>query len=322
MLTQFKIRYPQGNLISELVAIDCDTYIIKASIVVNGITIATGMAGAETIEVAEERSKERALALLDLNTSTSNLAETKTKKMPEPTEPKINLTEQKISSNNSLIKSESWNFVLAEEMKKDYFVKLLEFIEREGQETKIFPPKEEIFTALEITPLEKIKVVILGQDPYHGVGQAHGLSFSVKKGVSIPRSLENIFKELASDLNIKPPNHGNLTHWATQGVLMLNTVLTVRAHKANSHKNKGWEIFTDRVIEIVNEQTPHVVFVLWGKEAQKKIKLIDDKHTIIKSPHPSPFSAKYGFFGSRPFSKINSALQQAKQEPIDWTLPA
>ena len=317
MLAQFKIRYPQGTVISELIEIDRNRYIVKASVVIDGVTIVTGMAGCETIELAEDLAQQRALALLDLNIPRNDLAETNPKNLPKNTRSPENLNKKKY-----LIKSDSWHNLLVEETQKDYFVKLLKFVESERQQYQVFPPQEEVFTALEITPLDQIKVVILGQDPYHNTGQAHGLSFSVKKGVKIPASLKNIFQELAKDLNITPPTHGNLTHWASQGVLLLNTVLTVRAHQANSHKNKGWEIFTDHIIEIVNERRPHVVFVLWGREAQKKIQSIDlKKHTVIKSPHPSPFSAKYGFFGSRPFSQINSALDRAKQEPIDWSFP-
>jgi len=317
MLTQFKNLYPRGSLISELIEIDRDLYIVKASVIVDGVILATAMAGCQTIESAEDLAKQRALELLNLNIPTKKIAESKTTNhLSRSTRSSNNL-----SSKNCLIKSESWHNLLAAEFKKDYFIKLLKFVESERQQYQVFPPQEAVFTALEITPIEKIKAVIIGQDPYHNTGQAHGLSFSVQKGVAIPASLKNIFQELARDLNITPPTHGNLTAWARQGVLLLNTVLTVRAHQANSHKNKGWEIFTDRIIEIVNQNKSHVVFVFWGKEAQKKIPSIDtNKHTIIKSSHPSPFSAKYSFFGSRPFSQINSALKAANREPIDWRL--
>ncbi|MDJ0726389.1 MAG: uracil-DNA glycosylase [Prochloraceae cyanobacterium] len=320
MLTQFKNCYPRANLITELVEIDCDRYIVKASVIIDGIIIATGMAGEGTIELAQERAIERALALLNLNMPLNKSSPTtkpaSAKKITK------NIHDRPSNMTNSLIKSDSWNKLLAAEIEKDYFLKLQQFLAAERQQYQVFPPQAEIFAALEIAPLAKIKVVILGQDPYHNVGQAHGLSFSVKKGVRIPASLKNIFQELKDDLNITAPKHGNLSHWASQGVLLLNTVLTVRAHKANSHKNKGWETFTDRIIEIVNEHNSHVVFVFWGKEAQKKIPAIDNqKHTIIKSPHPSPFSAKSGFFGSQPFSKINSALEKANQTAIDWNLP-
>lgn len=185
----------------------------------------------------------------------------------------------------------------------------------------IFPTKKDIFKALEITPLENIKAIILGQDPYHGLGEANGLAFSVNKGVKIPPSLRNIFKELNSDLGVKIPTHGDLTSWAKQGVLLLNSVLTVEKDKPASHKNIGWEEYTDNLISEISNRKNHVVFILWGKYAQSKANLIDrEKHLLILTPHPSPFSARNGFFGSKPFSRCNSWLIEKEIEPIDWSL--
>ena len=192
----------------------------------------------------------------------------------------------------------------------------------ERQKFTIFPPEAEVFSALHLTPFEKVSVLLLGQDPYHDDNQAHGLCFSVRPGVPIPPSLLNIFKELKTDMGCTIPNNGYLTHWAEQGVLLLNTVLTVQAHQANSHKERGWEIFTDEVINAVNGKTDPVVFVLWGANARKKITLIDQsRHIVIESPHPSPLSAHRGFFGSRPFSRINAALRAANKTEIDWQIP-
>lgn len=214
-----------------------------------------------------------------------------------------------------------WQEQLADEKRKPYFQKLQQFVGSERQQHTIFPPEEQVFAALDITPFDRVSVLILGQDPYHDVGQAHGLCFSVQPGIKTPPSLVNIYKELASDVGFRIPNHGYLTPWAEQGILMLNAVLTVRAHTANSHKNKGWETFTDAVIEKVNEKESPVVFVLWGAYAQKKVKLIDaQRHVIIQSAHPSPLSARNGFFGSRPFSAINTALRDAGKPEIDWQL--
>ena len=214
-----------------------------------------------------------------------------------------------------------WQEQLADETQKPYFQKLQQFVDSERQQHTIFPPEEQVFAALDITPFERVNVLILGQDPYHDVGQAHGLCFSVQPGIKTPPSLVNIYKELASDVGFRIPNHGYLTPWAEQGMLMLNAVLTVRAHTANSHKNKGWETFTDAIIEKVNEKEGPVVFVLWGAYAQKKVKLIDEqRHVIIQSAHPSPLSARNGFFGSRPFSAINAALRDAGKPEIDWQL--
>lgn len=222
---------------------------------------------------------------------------------------------------NTLIKNESWLDKLQPQFEQIYFKLLLDFVEQERASHEVFPAAEEVFTAFELTPLAHVKVLILGQDPYHDNNQAHGLSFSVKKGVPVPPSLRNIFQELNTDLGVPVAKTGDLSSWARQGVLLLNAVLTVRAHQPNSHKDKGWEQFTDAVIRLVSDECPHVVFVLWGRYAQKKEKLIDtQKHTIIKSAHPSPFSAANGFFGTSPFSKINEALEQAQQEAIDWSL--
>ena len=221
-----------------------------------------------------------------------------------------------------MIQLEGWKPYLEEEINKPYFQELGEFVRKERQTNQVFPPKGEVFTAFELTPFDRVKVVILGQDPYHDDNQAHGLSFSVKKGVKLPPSLRNIFEELKNDMGIPPASHGNLSHWASQGVLMLNAVLTVQAHQANSHKDKGWEMFTDSVIKLISDQKNNMVFVLWGRYAQKKGKVIDKKkHTIIASAHPSPFSARNGFFGSKPFSQINNALREANLEEIDWRLP-
>lgn len=226
-----------------------------------------------------------------------------------------------ITNNTALIKNESWATKLQPEFEQLYFQLLLDFLERERSNFQVFPVAEEVFTAFELTPLDQVKVLILGQDPYHDVGQAHGLSFSVKKGVGLPPSLRNIYQELKTDLEIPVAKNGDLSPWARQGVMLLNAVLTVRAHQANSHKDQGWEKFTDAVIRLVSDECPHVVFILWGSYAQKKEKLIDsNKHTIIKTAHPSPLSASKGFFGSRPFSKTNEALLAAQQEAINWSL--
>jgi uracil-DNA glycosylase len=214
-----------------------------------------------------------------------------------------------------------WQERLQSEREKPYFAKLEEFVAEEQREQTVFPPADKIFTALELTPYENVKVVILGQDPYIRKGQAHGLSFSVEdKNQPIPPSLRNIYRELKDDLGVEPPNHGNLTAWAKQGVLMLNVVLTVRAGVSNSHKGKGWEKFTDEIIRQINEKDELVVFVLWGKPAQKKIPLINEtKHKIVQGAHPSPLAT--GFPGSRPFSQINEALLKAGRGEIDWRIP-
>ncbi len=215
-----------------------------------------------------------------------------------------------------------WSSHLEQEFEKPYYLRLRQFLIEEYRSKVIYPDKYDIFNALHFTPLADTKVVILGQDPYHGQGQAHGLSFSVKPGVAPPPSLQNIFKELQSDLGCYIPNNGYLVSWAKQGVLMLNTVLTVRENQPNSHKGMGWETFTDQVISTLNNREKPVVFILWGKHAQEKQQLIKaPQHYIIQSPHPSPFSANRGFFGSRPFSKANQFLERIGSTPIDWQIP-
>jgi uracil-DNA glycosylase len=216
----------------------------------------------------------------------------------------------------------SWKEVLAEEFKKPYFKQIAQHLKTEKEQGKIiYPPGSQIFHAFEATPFDKVKVVILGQDPYHGPKQAHGLSFSVQQGIASPPSLINIFKELHEDVGLPIPRHGHLENWAKQGVLLLNASLTVRAGEPMSHAKLGWEKFTNTVIEKVSHLKENIVFVLWGKFAQEKQSLIDDKkHYIIKSAHPSPLSAKNGFFGSRPFSKINTYLVKKGIDPINWAL--
>ena len=218
---------------------------------------------------------------------------------------------------------ESWKSALREEFDKPYMRELGEFLRREKAAGKvIYPPGPLIFNALNSTPLDQVKVVIIGQDPYHGPGQAHGLCFSVQPGVPAPPSLQNIYKELQRDLNVPIPSHGYLQHWAEQGVLLLNTSLTVEQARAGSHAQAGWQQFTDRVIEVVNERCDGVVFLLWGSHAQSKQKLIDPrKHLILKSAHPSPLSAYRGFLGNGHFSRTNKFLEQNGKTPIDWALP-
>ncbi|MCP4172856.1 MAG: uracil-DNA glycosylase [Fuerstiella sp.] len=212
---------------------------------------------------------------------------------------------------------ECWREMLKDQIASPNFRELQRFVTRERTASQVFPPSDDVFAALTMTPLNRVRVLILGQDPYHDDGQAHGLSFSVRHGIRIPPSLRNIYKELESDLQIPAATHGCLEAWAHQGVLLLNTVLTVRAHEPNSHRKHGWEDFTTRVIECVNE-LPSVAFVLWGKPAQKKASLIHKRHLLIRSPHPSPLSARRGFFGSRPFSQTNTFLESVAQPPIDW----
>lgn len=213
----------------------------------------------------------------------------------------------------------TWNEILVEEMQKDYYQELQEFVKKRREEVRVFPEEKNVFRALELTPFESVKVVILGQDPYHGFGQAHGLSFSVQKGIPLPPSLKNIYKELQEDIGGNLPTEGDLTHWAKQGVLLLNTVLTVEEGNANSHKGMGWERLTNRLIESLNELKQPVIFILWGKPAQDKEKLITNpNHVILKAPHPSPLSAYRGFFGSKPFSRVNDILIQQGQTPICW----
>lgn len=214
---------------------------------------------------------------------------------------------------------ESWKSVLDSEFTKDYFVNLVEFVKNEYKTKTVYPPGNEIFNAFNICPFNNVKVVIIGQDPYHGKNQAHGLCFSVKEGITPPPSLKNIYKELNSDVGKEIPSTGNLIHWAEQGVLMLNAVLTVRASEPGSHANKGWETFTDSAIKAVSEKSKNVVFLLWGAYAQKKSELIDDsKHLILKSAHPSPFSVHRGFFGNKHFSNTNNYLKSKGKEGIKW----
>lgn len=214
-----------------------------------------------------------------------------------------------------------WLDAINGEFKKDYYRDLYLFIKKEYSTQVVYPAAEDIFNAFHLTPLSKVKVVIIGQDPYHNANQAHGLCFSVKPEVEIPPSLVNIYKELQSDLGCYIPNNGYLVKWAEQGVLLLNTVLTVRAHQAASHQGKGWEMFTDAIIKAVNEQERPIVFILWGKPAQMKKKMLTNpKHLILEAPHPSPLSAYRGFFGSKPFSKTNNYLMEHGIEPIDWQI--
>lgn len=211
--------------------------------------------------------------------------------------------------------------MLRAQLEQPYWAELQQFVAEERARGPVYPAPDEVFAALHLTPYETVKVLILGQDPYHGAGQAHGLCFSVRKGVRPPPSLENIFTELRDDLGIDPPGHGCLDAWARQGVLLLNATLTVRARAAASHQGKGWERFTDAVIEAVNAKPERVVFILWGASARKKRALVDtSRHVVIESAHPSPLSARNGFFGSRPFSRANAALVEAGRNPVDWRL--
>ena len=214
-----------------------------------------------------------------------------------------------------------WLTELGQEFAKPYYKELYQFVLDEYNTTQVFPPADDIFNAFHLTPLSQVKVVIIGQDPYHNVGQAHGLCFSVKPEVDIPPSLVNIYKELHEDLGCFIPDNGYLVKWASQGVLMLNTVLTVRAHMANSHKGRGWEKFTDAAIQALNKQDRPIVFILWGKPDQSKAKMLDNpNHLILKAAHPSPLSAYNGFFGSRPFSQTNRFLEEHGETPIDWQI--
>jgi uracil-DNA glycosylase len=216
---------------------------------------------------------------------------------------------------------QSWGAPLADEVQSPYFGELTEFVRGERQTHEIYPPAEQTFTALEMSPPDAVRVVILGQDPYHGPGQAHGLAFSVPPGTPLPPSLRNIFTELRDDLGVEPPANGDLTDWARQGVLLLNTGLTVRAGDAGSHAGRGWERFTDAVIRVVVEHSPRAVFILWGNPARAKRDLLGPGNAVIESPHPSPLAAYRGFFGSRPFSRCNAALTEAGLPPINWSLP-
>lgn len=214
-----------------------------------------------------------------------------------------------------------WDALLADEIRKDYYLRLREFLKQEYTTRRIYPPMEDIFNALRHTSYSDVKAVILGQDPYHGAGQAHGMCFSVKKGTPPPPSLQNIFKELKADLGIDPPPHGELTSWADQGVLLLNTVLTVREGQPNSHRGRGWEQFTDRVIQLLNQREQPMVFLLWGGNARAKASLITNpQHLVLQCAHPSPLSAYNGFFGCRHFSKTNEFLASRGIPPIDWRL--
>jgi uracil-DNA glycosylase len=214
----------------------------------------------------------------------------------------------------------SWKEALGAEFRKLYFVQLADLVEKERKARSIFPTSGEVFRAFEL-PLPAVRVVILGQDPYHGPGQAHGLAFSVKPGVAIPPSLANIYRELQADVGTELPGHGNLGRWVEQGVFLLNSVLTVRSHEAGSHRNMGWETFTDAVIKVLSDRESPLVFILWGAYARAKVALLDTlKHTVIESAHPSPMSARNGFFGSKPFSRTNEALAKAGLPPIDWQL--
>jgi uracil-DNA glycosylase len=217
---------------------------------------------------------------------------------------------------------DEWLRLVSDELHKPYFSKLEQFVDAERKAYTVFPPEQDVFNALKYTPYEQVNVLLLGQDPYHDDNQAHGLCFSVRPGIKPPPSLMNMFKELHDDVGFRIPNNGYLVPWATQGILMLNAVLTVRAHTPNSHKNHGWETFTDVIIKQVNAKESPVVFVLWGGYAQKKLPLIDTtRHTVVQAAHPSPLSARSGFFGSRPFSQINQALKKAGKPEIDWELP-
>ena len=213
----------------------------------------------------------------------------------------------------------TWKKALSEEFKKPYWENLINFVDEEYLRNTIYPSRQNIFSAFNHTPFDKVKVVIIGQDPYHGPGQAHGLCFSVQYGVRIPPSLKNIYKEIVSNIDGEIPEHGNLEHWADQGVLLLNVVLTVRAGVAGSHQKKGWEEFTDKVIETISKEKEHVVFILWGNYARNKKDLIDtSRHLILESPHPSPFSAHSGFFGCQHFTQTNTYLEQHNKKPITW----
>lgn len=214
---------------------------------------------------------------------------------------------------------QSWKTRLQNEFEKEYFIDLTNFVKKEFNSQIVYPPGRLIFNAFDKCPFGNVKVVILGQDPYHGPGQAHGLCFSVKDGVAFPPSLINIFKEINDDLGTSLPDSGNLEHWAEQGVLLVNATLTVRAGQAGSHQNKGWELFTDEVVRLVTEEKEHVVFILWGSYAQKKGETIDrTKHFVLASPHPSPLSASRGFFGNKHFSKANKYLEEHGMEPVEW----
>ncbi len=220
-----------------------------------------------------------------------------------------------------MIIGNDWDALLKEEFEKEYYKTLRKTLISEYNDYTVYPEKENIFNALKYTPYEKVKVLLLGQDPYHGAGQAHGLAFSVQKGIQKPPSLVNIFKELKSDLDIEPPIHGCLTDWTKQGVMLLNTVLTVREGEPNSHKKLGWTIFTDKIIQLLNEREDPVIFLLWGRNAIEKLPLITkSRHFVLQSVHPSPLSASRGFFGCKHFSKVNKILDSMGKEPISWEI--
>ncbi len=228
----------------------------------------------------------------------------------------------RVTTTMELVPTTDWNTLLRREFDRPYWAELQDFVRHERERHVVFPPHDEVFAALHLTSFAATRVVILGQDPYHGPGQAHGLCFSVRRGVPIPPSLRNMHKELQQDLGCPTPSHGNLEHWARQGVLLLNTTLTVREGEAASHHGRGWETFTDEVISAVDTKSSRVIFLLWGAASRKKKSLIDtDRHTVIESAHPSPLSAHNGFLGSRPFSRANQALRESGQEPIDWAIP-
>ena len=228
----------------------------------------------------------------------------------------------RVTTTMELVPTTDWSSLLRREFDRPYWAELQDFVRHERERHVVFPPHDEVFAALHLTSFAATRVVILGQDPYHGSGQAHGLCFSVRRGVPIPPSLRNMHKELQQDLGCPTPSHGNLEHWARQGVLLLNTTLTVREGEAASHHGRGWETFTDEVISAVDAKNSRVVFLLWGAASRKKKSLIDtDRHTVIESAHPSPLSAYNGFLGSRPFSRANQALRDSGQEPIDWAIP-
>ena len=216
----------------------------------------------------------------------------------------------------------TWKTALVSEFKQTYFTELAKFVEEERKTCTVYPPPGDVFKAYDLTPFDKVKVVVLGQDPYHGPNQAHGLAFSVKPGVILPPSLVNILKECSTDVGFKPAGQGCLEHWSRQGVLLLNTVLTVRCHEPGSHRDRGWEKFTDATILALNNQEKPIIFVLWGSDARRKAHFIDSmKHLVLEAPHPSPLSAFKGFFGSKPFSSINNSLKTMGLDPIDWQLP-
>lgn len=215
-----------------------------------------------------------------------------------------------------------WDDILKEEMEQPYFQELMSWLDEEYKEHTVYPPRDLLFQALRLTPYHEVKAVILGQDPYHGAGQAEGLSFSVQPGVKVPPSLRNIYIELKEDMGVPTPSHGSLVSWGKHGVLLLNTALTVREGKPASHRGKGWERFTDMIIRLLNEREQPMVFLLWGNHAAEKEVLINtEHHLVIRSAHPSPFAARKGFFGSRPFSRTNAFLQEHGQQPVDWTIP-